>query len=237
MKRKQFTFYYSFYDVISCIEEPPVRAEAYDALCRYALMGEKPDFENLSLEAKMAVKAFMPTLDASRKKAQGGMKGTSKSKDTNKMSGRSKEDSDKMSARSEEVTENKNKNKIEIKTEEKTEIKKELKHESEAAFDLFWDEYPRKVKKQQAREAFKCVSVSLDILLEALSRQKKSSQWQEDGGRFVPYPAVWLRDRRWEDDINEQGTVIPKGCGPMKQVEYGDLAKLMGSEASAAGGG
>lgn len=218
MKRKQFTFYYSFYDVISCIEEPPVRAEAYDALCRYALMGEKPDFENLSLEAKMAVKAFMPTLDASRKKAQSGSLGGSKRQaNASKTQANAKQTESKS----------KNKDKIEIKTEEKTEIKKELKHESEAAFDLFWDEYPRKVKKQQAREAFACVSVSLDVLLEALSRQKKSSQWQEDGGRFVPYPAVWLRDRRWEDDINEQGTVIPKGCGPMKQVEYGDLAKLM----------
>ena len=228
MKRKQFTFYYSFYDVISCIEEPPVRAEAYDALCRYALMGEKPDFENLSLEAKMAVKAFMPTLDASRKKAQSGSLGGSKRQaNASKTQANGKQTESKS----------KNKDKIEIKTEEKTEIKKELKHESEAAFDLFWDEYPRKVKKQQAREAFERVSVSLDILLEALSRQKKSSQWQEDGCRFVPYPAVWLRDCRWEDDINEQGTVIPKGCGPMKQVEYGDLAKLMGSEASAAGGG
>ena len=47
IKRKQFTFYYSFYDVISCIEEPREQAEAYDALCRYALMGVKPDFENL----------------------------------------------------------------------------------------------------------------------------------------------------------------------------------------------
>ena len=218
IKRKQFTFYYSFYDVISCIEEPREQAEAYDALCRYALMGVKPDFENLSLGAKMAVKAFMPTLDASRKKAQNGSLGGSKPK----ANASKPQANDKQTA-----SKSKNKDKTEDKTEEKEEEKEELKDECQAAFDRFWDAYPRKVKKPEARAAFQSVSVSLDVLLQALTRQKATSQWQEEDGRFVPYPASWLKNRRWEDDISQQGTVIPRGCGPMKQVEYGDLAKLM----------
>lgn len=224
IKRKQFTFYYSFYDVISCMEDPCERAEAYDVLCRYALLGEKPDFEKLSLGAKMAVKAFMPTLDASRKKAQNGSIGGSKRQAN---ASKAEANSSKLQA-NDKQTASKNKDKIEDKTKEKKEEKKELKHESEAAFDLFWEQYPRKVKKQQAREAFEKVSVSLDVLLGALSRQKETSQWQEDGGRYVPYPAAWLQGRRWEDEISQQGTVIPKGCGPMKRSEFNDISKLMG---------
>ena len=224
MKRKQFTFYYSFYDVISCMEEPRERAEAYDVLCRYALLGEKPDFEKLSLGTKMAVKAFMPTLDASRKKAQNGSIGGSKRQAN---ASKAEANSSKLQAKDKQ-TASKNKDKIEDKTKEKIEEENEIEHASEAAFDLFWEQYPRKVKKQQAREAFQRVSVSLDVLLQALSRQKETSQWQEDGGRFVPYPAAWLQGRRWEDEISQQGTVIPKGCGPMKRSEFNDISKLMG---------
>ena len=224
MEREQFTFYKSFYLAMRRITDKTVRADIYDCLCQYAIFQQMPDLDSMAPEATLMYEMAKPVLDVARGKAIGGKNGTSKEQESNKIKARVKQDPDKEKE-------------IEVEKEEETETEIEKEHESEAAFDLFWDEYPRKVKKQQAREAFQCVSVSLDILLEALSRQKKSSQWQEDGGRFVPYPAVWLRDRRWEDDINEQGTVIPKGCGPMKQVEYGDLAKLMGSEAGAAGGG
>ena len=114
MKRKQFTFYYSFYDVISCIESREARAEAYDVLCRYALLGEKPDFTDMSLGAKMAVKAFMPTLDAARKKAQSGAMGGSKPKANGKQTASKNED----------------------KAEEK--IKNQKEHKCEAAFARFW---------------------------------------------------------------------------------------------------
>ena len=48
-------------------------------------------------------------------------------------------------------------------------------------------------------EAFSSVDAPLDILLSALAAQKKSKQWQKDDGAFIPMPANWLNDRRWED--------------------------------------
>ena len=73
-------------------------------------------------------------------------------------------------------------------------------------FDLFWDEYPRKVKKQVAREKFKKVLKGskdpeklFEAIMEALRRYKKTKQWQEK--EFIPHPTTWLNQRRWEDEI------------------------------------
>ena len=41
--RTQFTFYESFYKAISRIKKKADRADAYDAICKYALTGIEPD--------------------------------------------------------------------------------------------------------------------------------------------------------------------------------------------------
>ena len=231
MKRKQFTFYYSFYDVISCMESPVEQAEAYSALCRYALIGEKPDFDGMSLGARMAVKAFMPTLDAARRKATGGARGGSMRQGYRKDNGRIVEGYDKDNERIAEGydKDNESKKKDKIKDKDKIEIKIEDKHKCEAAFDRFWEVYPRKVKKQEAWRAFLKVDVSLDVLLQALEKQKKNPQWLEDGGRFVPYPASWLNERRWEDEVTAFDTTggVPMGRAEMRDTEFGDMARAM----------
>ena len=101
----------------------------------------------------------------------------------------------------------------------------------EAAFDRFWELYPRKVKKQQARAAFDCVDVGIEVLMNALNRQVCDPRWQEEGGRFVPYPDSWLRDRRWEDapgDVPVGKGKVPMGCGPMGAEELESLKRMMG---------
>ena len=35
--------------------------------------------------------------------------------------------------------------------------------------------------------------------MEALSRQRQTDKWLKDGGQFIPNPATWLNQRRWED--------------------------------------
>jgi len=68
-------------------------------------------------------------------------------------------------------------------------------------FAQFWQAYPRKVGKQDAKKAFAKIDVDIDVLLAALEKQKGSEQWQKDGGQFVPHPATWLNGRRWEDEL------------------------------------
>lgn len=37
-------------------------------------------------------------------------------------------------------------------------------------------------------------------ILSSLERDKSSQQWTTDNGLFIPYPATWLKNRRWEDE-------------------------------------
>lgn len=87
----------------------------------------------------------------------------------------------------------------------------------DGAFDRFWVEYPKKVGKGQAQKAFSKVSVSVETLIEAVQRQRNSVQWKKDGGQYIPNPATWLNQRRWEDDLdslNMGGGVTHGGTFP-----------------------
>ena len=87
----------------------------------------------------------------------------------------------------------------------------------DGAFDRFWVEYPKKVGKGQAQKAFSKVSVPVETLIEAVQRQRNSVQWQKDGGQYIPNPATWLNQRRWEDDLdslNMGGGVTHGGAFP-----------------------
>lgn len=81
-----------------------------------------------------------------------------------------------------------------------------------AAFDEFWAEYPKKVGKIAAKKAFERAirAASLESLLSALRRQKCGSQWTRDGGQYIPNPATWLNQGRWEDELPEEpGAAVP----------------------------
>lgn len=71
----------------------------------------------------------------------------------------------------------------------------------EAAFEAFWTSYPRKVGKQAARKAFDKVNVPVKTLVTAIERQKCSAQWRKENGRYIPNPATWLNQGRWEDEV------------------------------------
>ena len=52
--------------------------------------------------------------------------------------------------------------------------------------------------------------------MESLEKHKRSDQWTKDGGQFVPHPATWLNQKRW------QGDAPPAGNG--KRTEYAQQA-------------
>ncbi len=41
---------------------------------------------------------------------------------------------------------------------------------------------------------------ALETLLTAIRRQKCGSQWSRENGRYIPNPATWLNQGRWEDE-------------------------------------
>jgi len=82
-------------------------------------------------------------------------------------------------------------------------IQSESETESETcagAFDRFWSAYPKKVGKEAARKSFAKVRAPIDTLLAAVEAQKRSEQWRKENGRFIPNPATWLNQGRWEDE-------------------------------------
>lgn len=86
--------------------------------------------------------------------------------------------------------------------------------ESDGDFSAFWEQYPKKVAKHHALKAWKKVKPFgqlLADLMAGLEHQKESSDWQKDGGQFIPYPSTWLNQRRWEDEparTADQATVV-----------------------------
>ena len=82
-------------------------------------------------------------------------------------------------------------------------------------FDKFWKEYPKKVAKGDARKAWlqtQKIRPDLDTLLKAVSAAKRTDQWRQDGGKYIPHPATWLRAERWDDDFGiDLGDVVEVG--------------------------
>ena len=79
------------------------------------------------------------------------------------------------------------------------------KDNSASPFELFWAAYPRKVGKQAAKKAFSKVSVPVKTLIDAVNSQKNSEQWRRDNGQYIPNPATWLNQGRWDDVLTEAG--------------------------------
>ena len=42
--------------------------------------------------------------------------------------------------------------------------------------------------------------LSLEICA-AVENYKETDQWKKDNGQFIPYPATWLHQERWKDEI------------------------------------
>jgi len=69
-------------------------------------------------------------------------------------------------------------------------------------FLLFWEAYPRKIGKGKAFENYQKIKQprpSLKIILDAIEIQNKLDNWSDL--RFIPHPATWLNQRRWEDEL------------------------------------
>lgn len=70
-------------------------------------------------------------------------------------------------------------------------------------FQIFWKNYPRKVGKGAAEKAWKKIKTPkavLTTILTSLEWQKQSENWTKDNGEYIPHPATYLNQRRWEDE-------------------------------------
>lgn len=71
-------------------------------------------------------------------------------------------------------------------------------------FETFWTAYPRKTAKPAAIRTWKAIKpngAEIQTMLRALNYWRNHEDWQKAEGKYIPYPATWLNQRRWEDQI------------------------------------
>ena len=74
----------------------------------------------------------------------------------------------------------------------------------ERRFAAFWAVYPKKVGKGAAEKSFAKYKPDDELttrMIQAVQAARRSEQWQKDGGQYIPNPATWLNQKRWEDEI------------------------------------
>ena len=72
-----------------------------------------------------------------------------------------------------------------------------IQSEYELRFTEFYQEYPRKIDPKRAKAAWDKLKVDETLftaIMDGLRKWKRA--W--DDPKFVPYPATWLNNRRWE---------------------------------------
>ena len=248
-KRKQFTFYWSFYDTLADLPPEQAQQGAW-AIITYALTGELPDIE-LEPAAKAVVKMAIPTLDAARKKSKGAMNSQEKQKKqkeekclgAQQISVAPKQDGDRMAAGcqqdavKEKEVEIEIENEIEVENELEIEIEKESLYTDGVCvsgdtdtdrFERFWSFYPNKLGKQKAWEAWQMVLPDLDQVMVALERWKRSRQWMQDGGRYIPKAENFLEEKYYEQPPKD---AVPMGAsGYLGKAELEAIERLMNGD-------
>lgn len=139
IKRKQFTFYRSFYEALSTLPDNE-RLSIYDAIASFALDGEEPYLSGIASTVFILIR---PTLQSGRNKASSGQdggeagKGKAKQKQTKS---RVKANEKQNESYGEEATDNQNESKKEIEVEVKKENKIDIDiHDGDftQVYDLF----------------------------------------------------------------------------------------------------
>lgn len=70
-------------------------------------------------------------------------------------------------------------------------------------FNAFWAAYPKRAARKDAWKAWWKLNPSSELverMMLALAWQTKQPDWLKEAGKFVPYPATWIRGERWLDE-------------------------------------
>ena len=73
----------------------------------------------------------------------------------------------------------------------------------EEMFKMFWEAYPkcfRKANEKGCRAKFvkiKNLKKIFPDIISSLEMQKRSKQWTDDNGQYIPAPLTWINQERW----------------------------------------
>jgi hypothetical protein len=92
----------------------------------------------------------------------------------------------------------------------------------ENAFEVFWEEWPRKQQKSAARKAWQKIPLSEHPpIMAGLTKWRGSDQWARG---VIPHPATWLNQKRWQDEDVPQfsggSNARPQGYKPTRGEKF-----------------
>lgn len=100
--------------------------------------------------------------------------------------------------------------------------KRESPSERLELFDRFWKAYPRKEGKAAAAKAWNDIQPDEALvarMVSAVEAKKRSPEWTQENGKFIPHPAKWLSERRWEDEM-------PGSREPERRLSAAEMAAI-----------
>ena len=101
-------------------------------------------------------------------------------------------------------------------------------------FDKFWEEWPLKVKKKEAKSAWRKLDLSDGLfgkIMKSVEDHKNTERWKKG---YIPNPATFINGEQWEDDLstlgpirsitkNQSDTTVDKSFEIMRRALEGDI--------------
>ena len=220
----------SFYEAIKPLPNED-RLAMYDAVVKYGLEGETPKLEGILQSLFVLMK---PNIDASQKNYL-------TSVENGKKGGRPPKNpaiTQQKPSNNPAITQQKpsNNHDIDIDIDTDTDIDTATAIGAFAAADVsreflnFWDKYPNKVNQSDALAAWNDIhgDQCATQIIAGLERWNNSLEWEKDNGRYIPRPAKWLREQRWQEYPKEK---IPMGAtGQLGTAELEAIQRLLNED-------
>jgi hypothetical protein len=88
------------------------------------------------------------------------------------------------------------------------------------SFDDFWSKYPRKVARKTAMQSFaKLPMDEQELAIDALDTHLEYWRIKETDTDFIPYPATWLNQGRYFDELEIKAKAPKKPALPWYSSE------------------
>lgn len=239
MERQSFIFHKEWAEAMKKLPKD-VRVEVYDAIIEYGLSGTtsaalKPVADALftvfraRLEADM--KRYEETVNRRREAGLKGGRAFARKCEQNraKQSKREQSRANALIDNDNDIDIVSNSNELDLNNIDKSNDLSHCVSEKTQASDVippgfadFWSIYPktRRVAKSACLKKWKLhklEAVSARII-DDVKRQSKSEQWTKNDGAFVPMPATYINQRRWED-TEEVGAVKASSLPNERQTD------------------
>ncbi len=97
-------------------------------------------------------------------------------------------------------------------TNNKQECKNVKKNIYTSEFLQFYNAYPKHIGKEPAWKAWVKLNGErppVEELVTKINQFKKTDGWKKDNGQYIPHPATWLNQKRWNDEIETHPPTPP----------------------------